>query len=162
MATPRIEAGGGRLTRCAAARLLVPALLASVALGAVAQAAPAGEGDTQTLRGAVAIEFPSWDEKGNGCVSSPGGPAPKLKKDKRVVVYEAVAQPDDSLELGDDPIARGRVGKGATNDETEACDVAFTVKNAPVIAERNSYVIEIRGVAEVKYVPPTWSTVTWA
>ena len=136
------------------ARLLVLALLVAGALAAVARPATAGEDDTQTLRGAVAIEFPSWKEKGSsGCVSDPNGPAPKLKKGKKVVVYEGVAQPDDSLELGDDPIARGRVGKGTINDETEACDLAFTVKNAPVIAERNSYVIEIRGVSEVKYVP---------
>jgi len=131
----------------------VPAMLASVALAAAAGSAVAGEDDAQTLRGAVAIEFPSWDEKGSGCVSSPNGPAPKLKKGKKVVVYEAVAQPDDSLELGDDPIARGRVGTGTINDETEACDIAFTVKNTPVIAQRNSYVIEIRGAPEFKYVP---------
>jgi hypothetical protein len=136
-----------------AARLLVPALILSGAFAAVAGPVAAGDEDTQTLRGSVAIEFPSWDEKGSGCVSGPGGPAPKLKQGKKVVVYEAVAQADDSLELGDEPIARGRVGKGTINDETEACDIAFTVKNAPVIAERNSYVIEIRGVAEVKYVP---------
>ena len=134
------------------ARFLVPAVLASGALGVVAGPAVAGE-DTQTLRGVVAIEFPSWDEKGSGCVSSPGGPAPKLKKGKKVVVYEAVAQPDDTLELSDDPIARGKVGKGTINDETQACDIAFKAADAPVIAERNSYVVEIRGVAEVTYVP---------
>jgi hypothetical protein len=134
-------------------RGLVPLLLSLFAIAALAGPAGAGEDDTQTLRGVVAIEFPSWDEKGSGCVSSSGGPAPNLKKGKRVVVYEAVAQADDSLELGDDPIARGRVGKGTINDETQACDIAFKAKDAPVIAERNSYVIEIRGVAEVKYVP---------
>jgi hypothetical protein len=134
-----------------ASRTFVSLLVFCVALAAFA--APAGAGATQTLQGAVAIEFPSWDEKGSGCVSSPGGPAPKLKRGKKVVVHEAVAQADDSLELGDDPIATGKVGKGTINEDTNDCEIAFKVENAPVIEERNSYVIEIRGVPEVKYVP---------
>jgi hypothetical protein len=133
-------------------RWVVAVLVAACAL-VTAAALPAAAGETQTLRGAVAIEFPSWDEKGSGCVSGPGGPAPKLEKGKKVVVYEAVAQPDDSLELSDDPIATGRVGKGRINEDTNACEIGFKVKDTPVIAERSSYVVEIRGVSEVKYVP---------
>ena len=121
---------------------------------AVALASPAAAGATRDLRGVITIDFPDYEKtKGKGCKPDTIGNVAKLKKGNRVRVLRGVIEDPASKALDvKGVIARGTVGKGKINASTENCDVAFRVKDAPVLPDDQFYVVEITGISTTQTV----------
>jgi hypothetical protein len=121
---------------------------------AINVATPASAGTTQDLHGVITIDFPDYEKTtGKGCKADAIGSVAKLKKGNRVRVLRGVVEDPASKALDvKKVIGRGKVGKGTINDTTDSCDVAFRVKNAPVLPDDEFYVVEVRGIATTQTV----------
>jgi hypothetical protein len=121
---------------------------------AIFAAAPASAGETHDLHGVVTIDFPDYEKtKGRGCRADAIGSVAKLEKGNRVRVLRGVIEDPTSKALDvKRVIARGKVGKGTINDSTDTCDVAFRVKEAPVLPDHEFYVVEISGISTTQSV----------